>query len=122
MPIYEYECKACKGHAELMMKMSDPAPDKCPLCGGGPLVKLMSRTGFILKGEGWYVTDFRDKKKAPEAAKPEGGVVAEAAKDAKDGKEAKADKVDAPAKTDGPKAEPAKTAEVPKAASPEAKP
>lgn len=115
MPIYEYECKACKGHAELMMKMSDPAPDKCPHCGAGPLVKLMSRTGFILKGEGWYVTDFRDKKKAPEA-KPD--VVAEA----KDAKSDKVDKAEAPAKADAPKVEPAKPAETPKPTTPEAKP
>ena len=60
MPIYEFECKACGDVQEVMQKLSDPQPTECPSCHGGPLVKLMSRTGFILKGGGWYVTDFRD--------------------------------------------------------------
>ena len=59
MPIYEYECKACGGVQELMQKMDEPPPPHCAKCACGPLVKLMSRTGFILKGGGWYVTDFR---------------------------------------------------------------
>jgi predicted nucleic acid-binding Zn ribbon protein len=55
-----------------MQKMSDPAPEACPACGKGPVVKLVSRTAFILKGGGWYVTDFRDKGKKPEAKKDGG--------------------------------------------------
>jgi predicted nucleic acid-binding Zn ribbon protein len=31
--------------------------------------KLMSQTGFVLKGSGWYVTDFKGGSKP----KPEGG-------------------------------------------------
>ena len=65
VPIYEYECKACGGVAEVMQKMSAPGPETCVTCHQGPMVKIMSRTAFVLKGEGWYVTDFRDKKKAP---------------------------------------------------------
>ncbi len=63
MPIYEYECKACGTVQELMQKTTDPAPEACDKCHQGPMVKLMSRTAFVLKGEGWYVTDFRDKSK-----------------------------------------------------------
>ena len=59
MPIYEYECKACNSVQEILQKVDDPAPAECPACAKGPLVKLLSRTGFILKGTGWYVTDFR---------------------------------------------------------------
>ena len=68
MPIYEFECKACGDVQEVMQKLSDPQPTECPSCHGGPLVKLMSRTGFILKGGGWYVTDFRDGGKKSSAA------------------------------------------------------
>ncbi len=64
MPIYEYRCGSCSQTSEHLQKMSDPAPDACPHCGNGPLSKLMSQTSFILKGGGWYVTDFRDKKTA----------------------------------------------------------
>ncbi len=68
MPIYEFECKACGDVQEVMQKLSDPQPTECPSCHGGPLVKLMSRTGFILKGGGWYVTDFRDGGKKPSSS------------------------------------------------------
>ena len=43
-----------------MQKMSDPAPTACPECKSGPMNKLMSKTAFVLKGGGWYVTDFKN--------------------------------------------------------------
>lgn len=62
MPIYEYECQACGQQSEFLMKISDPSPSKCDICQQGPLEKLMSQTSFVLKGEGWYETDFKEKK------------------------------------------------------------
>lgn len=63
MPIYEYECKACGAVQELMQKMDEPPPPHCAKCAEGPLVKLMSRTAYVLKGSGWYVSDFRGGNK-----------------------------------------------------------
>ena len=63
MPIYEYQCQACGDVQEIMQKMTDPAPTDCVVCHGGPINKLVSKTAFILKGTGWYVTDFRSKNK-----------------------------------------------------------
>jgi putative FmdB family regulatory protein len=63
MPIYEYVCKACGHEAEIMQKISDPAPKKCPECGKPRLAKQMSATGFRLGGGGWYETDFKSGKK-----------------------------------------------------------
>lgn len=57
-----------------MQKFDAPAPEECAKCHKGPLAKLLSKTAFVLKGNGWYVTDFRsggDKKAAP--AKTDGG-------------------------------------------------
>ena len=63
MPIYEYSCQAC-GHAlEALQKHSDAPLTECPECGRPDLRKLVSAAGFVLKGSGWYVTDFRDKGK-----------------------------------------------------------
>lgn len=62
MPLYEYQCKNCGEINEILMKISDPNPENCEICEKGPLVKIMSRTHFVLKGEGWYETDFKDKK------------------------------------------------------------
>ncbi len=63
MPIYEYVCKACGHGAEIMHKISDPAPKKCPECGKPRLAKQMSATGFRLGGGGWYETDFKSGNK-----------------------------------------------------------
>ena len=43
------------------MKISDAAPSFCE-CISGKLIKLMSRTNFVLKGQG-YETDFKIKIK-----------------------------------------------------------
>ncbi len=74
MPIYEYECTACGHKEEFMQKVADAPLKKCPNCGKNKLFKQISASGFQLKGEGWYVTDFRDKKlktKAKNDSQPE---------------------------------------------------
>jgi putative FmdB family regulatory protein len=63
MPIYEYECNACGERHEFIQKFSDAPKRKCPDCGKSRLRKLVSAAAFHLKGNGWYVTDFRDKVK-----------------------------------------------------------
>lgn len=67
MPLYEFQCQSCQSIEELLMKISDPQPAVCPKCGRGPLVKMMSKTSFVLKGSGWYATDFKTK---PNPTKP----------------------------------------------------
>lgn len=64
MPIYEYLCGACGHEEEVIQKMSDQPLTKCPACKKNKLQKQVSATAFQLKGEGWYVTDFKDKKPA----------------------------------------------------------
>ena len=73
MPIYEYSCKKCGAHMEVMQKISDKPLARHAKCGG-KLEKEWSRTGFQFKGTGWYVTDYAGKKS-----------------DAKEGKESKTD-------------------------------
>ena len=63
MPIYEYECNACGARHEFIQKFSEGPKRKCPSCGALRLRKLVSAAAFHLKGDGWYVTDFRDKDK-----------------------------------------------------------
>jgi putative FmdB family regulatory protein len=71
MPIYEYECLRCGAHHEVMQKFSDEPLHVCPGCGG-EVRKLISNTSFVLKGSGWYVTDYAsgDRKKAMDSEKP----------------------------------------------------
>jgi putative FmdB family regulatory protein len=61
MPIYEYECRKCQAHTEVMQKVTDKPLTKCRKCGGR-LEKQWSSTSFQLKGSGWYVTDYAGKK------------------------------------------------------------
>jgi len=68
MPIYEYECGKCGEIFEVMQKISEPPPSR-HTCGSKRVKRLMSRTSFILKGEGWYVTDYGRKGKSEGDAK-----------------------------------------------------
>lgn len=60
MPIYEYRCLDCSHEFELLQKFSDPPAEACPTCAG-TVQKLISRSAFHLKGDGWYVTDYARK-------------------------------------------------------------
>ncbi|MBK8163785.1 MAG: zinc ribbon domain-containing protein [Gammaproteobacteria bacterium] len=83
MPIYEYSCGAC-GHAlEAMQKMNDPALTDCPACGKPALKKQISAAGFVLKGGGWYATDFRDKGKKKDDTQKDDTQKDDAKKDSK---------------------------------------
>jgi putative FmdB family regulatory protein len=61
MPLYEYECRKCKAHIEILQKIGDKPLTKCRQCGGR-LEKQWSQSGFQFKGSGWYVTDYAGKK------------------------------------------------------------
>ncbi|MCP4473912.1 MAG: zinc ribbon domain-containing protein [Gammaproteobacteria bacterium] len=65
MPIYEYRCRHCQHQFDKLQKMSDAPLQTCPQCQHETLNKLISASGFQLKGSGWYVTDFRDNDKKP---------------------------------------------------------
>ncbi len=71
MPIYEYKCTKCGQKIEVMQKITDNPLEKCEACGG-ELKKLITSTSFVLKGSGWYVTDYPSeaRKKAMDAKKP----------------------------------------------------
>lgn len=78
MPLYEYDCRACGKSFEILQKVDAPGPAACQLCAGGPVEKRMSRTGFILKGGGWYVTDFRGGGSKPKSGESDGASTPEA--------------------------------------------
>ncbi|KAF0183659.1 MAG: type I antifreeze protein [Nitrospirae bacterium] len=68
MPIYEYGCQQCGHQFDIMQKFSDTPLTECPKCCGS-LKKLISNTSFVLKGSGWYISDYAsaDRKKAADA-------------------------------------------------------
>jgi len=66
MPVYEYQCEACQQVVEARQKFSDAPLTECQACGG-PLKKLISQTGFALKGGGWYQQGYGESKTKPAA-------------------------------------------------------
>lgn len=74
MPTYEYQCDKCGRTFEVRQRISAPPLKTCETCGGA-VRRLISSTTFILKGEGWYVTDYPSaaRKKAAESEKSTAG-------------------------------------------------
>jgi putative FmdB family regulatory protein len=66
MPIYEYECNGCGKRHEIMQKITDSPLTECPDCGS-ELKRVISNTSFVLKGTGWYMTDYASNKRSPSA-------------------------------------------------------
>lgn len=65
MPTYDYVCNAC-GHAlEIFQSMSESPKKKCPACGKSKLERRIGAgAGFLFKGSGFYLTDYRSKSYA----------------------------------------------------------
>ena len=66
MPTYEYRCKDCGEHLEVVQSFTDDALTECPACGGS-LRKVFGNIGITFKGSGFYKTDSR--KAAASASK-----------------------------------------------------
>ena len=63
MPIYEYECEKCGITFEAMQSISAKPLKTCNGLGcddkdNGKVHRVVSASGFILKGSGWYTSDY----------------------------------------------------------------
>ena len=63
MPIYEYECDKCGAVFEAMQSISAKPLKTCNGLGcddkdNGKVRRLVSSSGFILKGSGWYTSEY----------------------------------------------------------------
>lgn len=63
MPTYEYACKQCGQHLEVVQSFKDDPLTTCPHCEG-TLRKVFSPVGIAFKGTGFYKTDSRSGAKA----------------------------------------------------------
>lgn len=90
MPLYEYECGSCGKRFERIRKFSDPPLEVCPLCGAGPVRKLVSSPAIQFKGSGFYLTDYgRQGSDASKGGESKGAGDAKTSGDAKTGAEKK---------------------------------
>ena len=99
MPTYEYACKACGEHLEVVQSFKDNALTECPACGG-PLRKVFGNIGVAFKGSGFYKTDSRSEsgKGSHKAGEPKPAEAASATKS--EGSKSEG------SKSEGPKSEP----------------
>ncbi len=69
MPTYDYECTKCGYSFELEQKITDAPRERCPECRFKVVRVISGGGGVILKGNGFYATDYRSEsyKKAAKA-------------------------------------------------------
>lgn len=72
MPTYQYKCKECGKEFEYFQSMSEPTLTEWPkeikrecLCTAGVVRKIGMGSGVILKGTGFYETDYVKKSGSP---------------------------------------------------------
>lgn len=74
MPIYEYECKKCGHHFDVLQSFSDPEVRSCRRNGcRGRVRKVLSPPAIIYKGSGFYTTDYARKGSNSSSAKKGAG-------------------------------------------------
>jgi putative FmdB family regulatory protein len=83
MPLYEFECEACKSRFERIQKFTDANPEVCPTCGKGPVRRLLSSPAIQFKGSGFYITDYA-KKSTSEAGSKSGSASSESSGSSKE--------------------------------------
>jgi len=111
MPIYEYACVSCDHHLETLQKMSEDPLVFCPECGEESLRKKVSAAAFVLKGSGWYETDFKNsgKEKPKDAKASDGQPASKTSSDTKSGEGASGDTKSSDSKSSESKSESSKS-------------
>jgi putative FmdB family regulatory protein len=87
MPTYEYLCGKCNHEFEREQRITEDPIKTCPKCRARKVQRLISRTGFVLKGSGWYSDLYSSSKPASEKDAAASDAKADTKADAKsDGK------------------------------------
>ena len=62
LSLVPYKCEDCDKVFEVIQKISEKKLTKCKCSKNGTVHRMVSSSGFRLKGSGWYETDFKTKK------------------------------------------------------------
>ncbi|MGC9365976.1 MAG: FmdB family zinc ribbon protein [bacterium] len=63
MPIYDYKCEHCGNCFELLQDITAESIAICPKCKHSAQRQISRGVGFILKGSGFYINDYKKKAK-----------------------------------------------------------
>jgi putative FmdB family regulatory protein len=58
MVTYRYSCEKCGYEFDFDQRITDPPRQRCPKCRG-KVYRVIHAVGHILKGSGFYRTDYR---------------------------------------------------------------
>jgi putative FmdB family regulatory protein len=64
MPTYEYACRDCGEHLEVVQSFTDDPLTACPGCQGR-LRKVFTAAGIVFKGSGWHIKDYAASSGSP---------------------------------------------------------
>ncbi|NTV46170.1 MAG: zinc ribbon domain-containing protein [Chlorobiales bacterium] len=74
MPTYQYRCSSCGHELEVLQGMNDPVLTECKNCGTQELKRVITAGGgFVLKGSGFYNTDYKNNSKPALPCGAQGG-------------------------------------------------
>jgi putative FmdB family regulatory protein len=71
MPTYEYRCDKCACFFEEFQSITAAPLKTCPQCGGSVQRLISTGNGFLFKGSGFYITDYRGKNYTKEKERDE---------------------------------------------------
>lgn len=98
MPTYEYACRNCGSHLEVVQSFSDDPLTECPHCAG-QLRKVFGSIGITFKGSGFYKTDSRSGSSSTRTSESSGDGAKETTTETK--KETKAEPAKASSSSSG---------------------
>ncbi len=64
MPTYRYRCGECGDEFEVWQSIKDPGLETHDGSCGGPLLKVLTPAGIVLKGSGFYKNDSRSSSRS----------------------------------------------------------
>jgi putative FmdB family regulatory protein len=80
MPTYQYKCPHCEHEFEEFQSITEEPISTCPQCGKQPRRIITGGAGFLLKGSGFYTTDYRSESYKAAAKKDKDAAVSSTAK------------------------------------------
>jgi len=74
MPTYDYVCDDCGYNFEEFQSITADPLTKCPKCRGHVRRLIGAGNGFLFKGNGFYITDYRSESYRKDMQKEEGSI------------------------------------------------